>query len=41
VVEKFAESELSDDESTEDELMNENLGVSDFEHGCEHGDYAW
>lgn len=40
-VEEFEEDELYSEESSEDELMNEDLGVSVYEHGCEHGDYAW
>lgn len=41
VVEELDDSDLQDEESSEDEQMNEDLGVSVFEHGCEHGDYAW
>lgn len=41
VEEEMDDSDFFDEESSEDELMNEDLGVSVFEHGCEHGDYAW
>lgn len=41
VEEEMDGSDFFDEESSEDELMNEELGVSVFEHGCEHGDYAW
>lgn len=34
-------SSSSEDEDSDDGLMNEHLGVSEYEHGCEHGDWAW
>jgi len=41
VMKKIEETDLLFEDSSEDELMNEHLEVSEFEHGCEHGDWAW
>lgn len=35
------ESDGSSSEDEDDGLMNEHLNVPEFEHGCEHGHYAW